>query len=69
MFGRYQSHLREQYFEDTLKKQRAEASGNMVAASETLDELRREKEVLGREAQEASSNMEVLHPAVDRTAP
>ena len=38
MQSEYQSHLREQYFQDALTKQKAEAHAKLVEASEHYDE-------------------------------
>ena len=61
MQSEYQTHLREQYFEDTLRKEKEMAHAKMSEASEMLEELKREKDVMSREYVEADSAAEAAH--------
>lgn len=61
MQSEYQSHLREQYFQDALTKQKAEAHAKLVEASEHYDELRVAKEAMAREMQEQMLAQDAAH--------
>ena len=61
MQAEYQSHLREQYFQDALRKQREEASAKLVEAQDRNEELRRAREVQQREAVESIEKQEKAH--------
>jgi hypothetical protein len=61
MQNEYQSHMREQYFQDALKKQKEEAREKMAEGSERYEELRRAKEAQAREAAEAASAQDASH--------
>ena len=61
MQAEYQSHLREQYFQDTLRKQETDAHEKLHGAHEAIEDLRREREVEARGAQEAAAAVEAAH--------
>ena len=61
MQSEYQSHLREQYFQDALSKQKADAHGKLVEASEHYDELRVSKEAMQREMMEQMQAQDAAH--------
>ncbi len=69
MQSEYQSHLREQYFQDTLRKAKDEALGKMVEAQESLDEARHQREIASRESAEALAAREVSVNAIQPRAP
>ena len=56
MQSEYQSHLREQYFQDALTKQKAEAHAKLVEASEHYDELRVAKEAMARDVEQSAAD-------------
>jgi hypothetical protein len=59
MQSEYQSHLREQYFQDTLRKAKEEAHVKMVEGQEALEEMRHQKDVTSRDGAEALASIEV----------
>ena len=61
MQSEYQSHLREQYFQETLRKAEEDAHMRMMEANDVLDEVRHAKDIQAREAAEAMAAMEAAH--------
>ena len=57
----YQTHLKEQYFLDQIKKDKEESQTSLDGANERLEGLKRAKEAQEREAAEAMEQMEVAH--------
>ena len=61
MQAEYQTHLKEQYFLDQIKKDKEESQTSLDGANERLEGLKRAKEAQEREAAEAMQSMEVAH--------
>ena len=61
MQAEYQTHLKEQYFLDQIKKDKEEAQASLDGANERLEGLKRVKEAQEREAAESMQSMEVAH--------
>ena len=61
MQAEYQTHLKEQYYLDQMKKDKEESQASLEGANERLEGVKRTKEAQGREASEAMQAMEVAH--------
>ena len=61
MQAEYQTHLKEQYYLDQIKKDKEEAQATLEGANERLEGVKRTKEAQEREASEAMQAMEVAH--------
>ena len=58
MQAEYQTHLKEQYYLDQMKKDKEESQASLEGANERLEGVKRTKEAQGREASEAMQAME-----------
>ena len=61
MQAEYQTHLKEQYYLDQIKKDKEESQTSLEGANERLEGVKRTKEAQGREASEVMQAMEVAH--------
>ena len=61
MQAEYQTHLKEQYYLDQIKKDKEESQKSLDGSNERLEALKRSKEAQEREAAEAMQSMEVAH--------
>ena len=61
MQAEYQTHLKEQYYLDQMKKDKEESQASLEGANERLEGVKRTKEAQGREASEAMQAMEMAH--------
>tara|TARA_B100000768_G_C11266539_1_gene371354 strand:- start:1166 stop:2089 length:924 start_codon:yes stop_codon:yes gene_type:complete len=61
MQAEYQTHLKEQYYLDQIKKDKEESQTSLEGANERLEGIKRTKEAQGREASEVMQAMEVAH--------
>jgi hypothetical protein len=61
MQAEYQTHLKEQYYLDQIKKDKEESQVSLEGANERLEGVKRTKEAQGREASEVMQAMEVAH--------